>query len=935
VVKRTFIALAIIFTGASVYLFDSFYKEAKNSAIMELNEEQTIHAKQASRGIEDFFATWTRNLKSLSKMEEIIDSDAVGKHYLKLFYEANQGQIKSITRLDENGTILYNFPSSGSVGTDISDQKHVRELLRDHKPVISDVFKAVEGFHSIALHVPIFRGAVFKGSIGILINFESLAKRYLDVIKIGKTGHAWVVSRDGTQLYSHVPGFAGKSVFENIKDYPSLVVMVNEMLKGHAGAATYTFDGTEGRKDGQIRKYAVYMPVQLGNTFWSIVVVSAEQDMLYGLNSFRNKLSLVIGAIFICGMVFSTLGAKAWFIVKEEEKRKEAEQSLAESKMRLKLAVESAGAGLWSFDKKNGQIWATESALLLYGFKPGEMVNIEKFLSRVHDEDRERIVQVIDDAVQNQKPFSMEHRITLPDGSIRWMAVKGSYISSKAGSASLTGVSIDITERKLVEDELAQHRECLEYMVSERTSELQVAQAAAETANQAKSMFLANMSHEIRTPLNVVLGFAQLLEHDPSLSPQARNKLNTIMKSGEYLLSVINDVLAMSRIEAGRIELRPAPVDLIELCQDLATMFRHRAEEKELSFLIHCGESLPRFIMADIGKLRQILINLLGNSVKFTVHGSIALRAFSAGADRIAFEVEDTGIGVSQEDFESIFNPFTRSISDRQTPGGTGLGLTISREYAHLMGGEITVVSTVDTGSCFRFEFDAPVVSMEQVFSTVQCRVVGLTPGQGDIRILVVDDQSVNRELLRNLLEPLGFIVDEADGWKDALEKARSLLPRIILMDLIMPGKDGAEITRILRTTYPGDPLTIIGISASIFENEKDRFFAAGIDAFISNPLQKHVLYDELSRHAGVSFITEENAPAAARETDIPGLEKMPAEWLKAFSLALSRGNVTRIRHLGEKAREFDPVLSAHLLNRLNTYDLEGLKKMIITQNTN
>jgi PAS domain S-box-containing protein len=329
--KRTFTVLTIVFTATCAFLFNIFYKEAKSTAITKLNEEQMIHAEQAARGIEDFFAMWTRDLNSFSKMDEIIDTDAVGKRHMKLFYEAHQEQITSITRLDERGVILYNFPLSSSVGTDISDQEHVRELLRDHKPVISDVFRAVEGFDAVALHVPIFRGSVFKGSIGILINFEILAKRYLDVIKIGETGYAWVVSRDGTQLYSPISGFNGKSVFETIKDSPSLTAMVTDMLKGHEGTATYTVDRIVDQSARHIREYAVFMPVHVGSTFWSIAVASAEQDVLSGLISFRNKLAFVIGALFICAMMFSTLGAKAWFIVKEEEKRKQTEKKLQAS----------------------------------------------------------------------------------------------------------------------------------------------------------------------------------------------------------------------------------------------------------------------------------------------------------------------------------------------------------------------------------------------------------------------------------------------------------------------------------------------------------------------------------------------------------------------------------------------------------------------------
>src|SRR5208283_1434872 len=262
--KGTFIALAIVFTGACAFLFDIFYTEAKNTAITKLNEEQRIHAEQAARGIEDFFATWTRNLSALAKIDEVMDNEAAGQRYLKLFYEANQEQVMAITRLDERGVIIHNFPASSSVGTDISEQKHVRELLRDHKPVINDVFQSVEGVDAVALHVPIFKGSEFKGSVGILINFKTIANRYLDVIKIGETGYAWVVSRDGTILYTPIPEFTGKSVFETIKDSPSLMVMVNDMLKGHEGAAIYTYDRIGDRNVGPTRKYGVYMPVHAG-----------------------------------------------------------------------------------------------------------------------------------------------------------------------------------------------------------------------------------------------------------------------------------------------------------------------------------------------------------------------------------------------------------------------------------------------------------------------------------------------------------------------------------------------------------------------------------------------------------------------------------------------------------------------------------------------
>jgi signal transduction histidine kinase/DNA-binding response OmpR family regulator len=494
----------------------------------------------------------------------------------------------------------------------------------------------------------------------------------------------------------------------------------------------------------------------------------------------------------------------------------------------------------------------------------------------------------------------------------------------------IVGVSFDITERKEIESELEHYRERLETLVAQRTAELQSAQEEAEKANRAKSMFLANMSHEIRTPLNAVLGFAQLLERDPTLSPQGRNKVGTIMKSGEYLLSIINDVLAMARIEAGRIELRASPVDLAGLFRDLAAMFRLRAEEKGLSLTTEYSQGLPRFIMADIGKLRQVLINLLGNAVKFTSQGSITMRAFPSGTDRIAIEIDDTGIGLPPDEIEALFNPFERSESGGKMAGGTGLGLAISREYAHLMGGEITVSSRIDAGSCFRFDFHGPATPISPSPGSSNLRTVRLAPGQGDIHLLVVDDHGPVRELLRGMLEPLGFIVHEAAGGSEAIEKHRSLPQRIVLMDLVMPGMDGAEATRLLRSESQPGSLTIIGISAGIFENEKNRFTDAGIDAFIAKPFREQELYDLLTRHAGVRFETEEIERAESEGTDRPALDRMPAVWLEEFSLALSRGNITRIRHLGEEAQAIDPQLSAYLLKRAELYDLDGLRKLAV-----
>jgi C4-dicarboxylate-specific signal transduction histidine kinase len=330
-----FISLSIVIAGTCIFIFEGIYQEAKSAAITKLDQQEMIYARQAARGIEEYFATWTGNLNALSKMNTVVADDHEGKAVLKLFYETNQARIMEITRVDEKGVIRDDFPDSKAVGLDISHQKHIVALMRDHKPVISEVFRTIEGIDSVALHVPVLQGTEFKGSVEILVDFKSLAKRYLEVIRVGETGYAWVISREGTILYTPVPGLTGKSILETNKDNPSSGVLVSAMLQGRAGTAEYTSQRIGARHVSPTRKYAVYVPVRLGNTFWSICVASSEEDVFDDLTAFRNRLAIAMSIFFIVSVILSTLGARAWLIAKEQEKNAQAELEIARQRSQL------------------------------------------------------------------------------------------------------------------------------------------------------------------------------------------------------------------------------------------------------------------------------------------------------------------------------------------------------------------------------------------------------------------------------------------------------------------------------------------------------------------------------------------------------------------------------------------------------------------------
>ena len=393
-----------------------------------------------------------------------------------------------------------------------------------------------------------------------------------------------------------------------------------------------------------------------------------------------------------------------------------------------------------------------------------------------------------------------------------------------------------------------------------------------QQANRAKSVFLANMSHEIRTPMNAILGFSQLMLRDRDLTPRQSQYLGTINRSGEHLLALINDILEMSKIEAGRTTLNLTTFDLPALLKDLEMMFRVRTDEKKLSFSVDMIGDVPQYIVTDINKLRQVFINVLGNAVKFTEHGSICLRArvdrSEPAAPSLRVEIEDTGPGISPDDQDKLFRHFEQTKSGQQAGTGTGLGLAISQEFVRLMGGAITLCSQVDQGSVFVIQLPLKEGDAQAVRAKDKLRqVLRLQPGQPTCRVLIADDLEVNRQLLDQLLAPVGFDVRLVTNGAEAVRVFEEWRPCLILMDFRMPVMDGHEAIRRIRAMAGGNEPKVIAVTASALDENRQELLAIGADDFISKPFRETELFQKIHAHVGVEYVyADDDAPPVAAE---------------------------------------------------------------------
>ncbi len=537
---------------------------------------------------------------------------------------------------------------------------------------------------------------------------------------------------------------------------------------------------------------------------------------------------------------------------------------------------------------------------------------------------QERFAGAISGKYENYRAV---HPLAMPDGSLKWIDARAEIAKrNEHGQALLmTGTFIDVTRLKRAEADLAD------------------AKARAEAANRAKSTFLANMSHELRTPLNAVLGFSRLLKNDPAATPQQRETLDIIVRSGEHLLNLINNVLDMAKIESGQVGLTESEVDLHRLLHEMQSLMGAGAVEKGLRFALELDPDLPRFVAVDAGKLRQVLLNLLGNAIKYTDSGGVKLRARLASVRgtekaKVRFEVEDSGRGISREDCQRIFAPFVQLGDQAPAQTGTGLGLSISKQYVELMGGRIAVTSKPGKGSVFYFEI--PVGMLDSVAERDELkhrRILALAEGQPRHRLLIVEDQPENRLLLRRTLNPLGFELREAANGQEAVALFEQWHPHLIWMDIRMPVMDGLEAVRRIRATPAGAGTKIIALTAHALDEESAPIMAAGCDGLVRKPFDEQELFEAMAQHLRLKFIyesashhesTEETPDLTVRSEELAAL---PPQLRQELRQAVIELDTARTQALIGQVMEHDAALGRTFSTLAKQLDYKRLLNLLET----
>ncbi|MEG4500900.1 PAS domain S-box protein [Microcoleus sp. F10-C6] len=687
-----------------------------------------------------------------------------------------------------------------------------------------------------------------------------------------------------------------------------------------------TFDAMFGYTDGELAGQSVsvlnYVDTKVTPDVTVLDIVTQIQHNGEAKYEVQNKKK--DGTLFWCRVHTSRFehpeyGTVYVAVQEDATELKLAEQALHATTNRLNFLLNYSPVVIFS-SKPAGDYGATfisENIKDILGYESREFLEDAKFwVNHLHPDDVEPVLNGLANLFVNDFYFH-EYRFRRSDGVYRWMLAQLRLIRDGSGTpVEILGYLIDISDRKQAELEFHQ----------------------ANEANQAKTVFLANMSHELRTPLNSILGFTQLMSYESNLTRSLQERLQIVNRSGRHLLDLINDILDLSKIESGRMTLNLSDFDLTNLLTSIEEMLQFRVQSKELHLVVEQDPELPRFVHTDEKKLYQVLTNLLSNAIKFTKQGSVSLRVRVTQRDQnschLCFEVEDTGVGIAPAEIDKLFKVFVQAQAGNNLSQGSGLGLAISQKLVKLMGGQIRVKSTLNRGSTFSFELRVQLPQAESLTpESINQRVIGLAPGQPNYRILVVEDLEENRRLLVESLTSVGFEVREAQHGVEALSLWESWLPHLILMDLRMPIVDGYTAIKYIRKFPKSQATVIIALTASVFEEEREKVLMAGCNDFISKPFQQRDIFDKIAKYLGVQYIYEVVEPTSKKllvETlSVEDLSVMSPQWLEQMYHAAYYLDTEVMNELILQIPESKASLSKALTDCINNFNSDRIMELI------
>ena len=786
------------------YMFYVSYEDAKEKAIAELNSRQLILAENAKNEIEFFFQNINRFMLKLSGSKHVIDLDEIGINEINVALNIRPEGIKAISRIDESGMIIYTTPGNTELKQrDVSGQKHVKKILTTHQPVVSDVFTAVQGYRVVAVHVPVFKENRFHGTLAVLIDFLSISRQFLQGIRIGETGYAWMTNREGVELYCPVPGHTGNLVFESYKAFPDIISMAKKMTAGEQGITTYRFDRIREESIQPVKKHAVYLPIRIMDSFWTIVVASSEDELLGTLVGYRNKLILIMGLFLICSCLFSYLSMKAWGIVREEKERRKAEKALRKSQELFKL-ITGHTSSLFSIHDSNGIYFFASPSHRQLGYSPDELIG-KSGLELVFEEDIPVLLNYLEKAQNGElSNATLNYRLKGKDGRIH-------YFHGSFGAAFTADGSLD----RIVS--VAENITALKHAQIEKVEALTL---AAEIKKQALvGQIAGKMAHDFNNVLGAIMGNTELALLDCK-DHQMRERLELIYQQTIRGKNLTKNLVAFAKDQEPKQEYFKID-EKIELVISLL-----KKDLEGIDVVREYGESVPE-LLADPGMIEHALVNVVQNSIHATgleETPRIIIRT-SCRDDRVHIEVEDNGCGIPSEFLEKIFDPsFTlkggKDLSGAYKPEikGTGYGMSNVKKYIEQHKGHVSVHSVQSQGTVV--SLNLPVIKKE--LTDKEISIVERQAPCSEKYILLVEDEPAISDVQYGILthSPCNHRVDIAGNGQIAIDLFERNEYDFISLDYILPGKiNGMDVYRHIRKTDQTIPILFISGNIEFLES--------------------------------------------------------------------------------------------------------------------